>query len=127
MADPAMMLLAGLCYLLAKHVVADFFLQTRYQWSNKGTYGHPGGFLHAAIHAGLSAPVLMILPPATATLGATLLIGEFALHYHIDWLKEQVVRRGGWTTANDQFWMALGVDQFAHHLTYLAMVAALTY
>ena len=45
-------MLLGLAYLMAKHALADFFLQTKYQWANKGRYGHPGGLLHAAIHVG---------------------------------------------------------------------------
>jgi hypothetical protein len=34
-----------------KHLVCDFPLQRAYQYKNKGIYGHPGGVLHAWIHA----------------------------------------------------------------------------
>jgi kynureninase len=44
--------LAAVAVLMLKHAVADFYLQTPYQYLNKGTYGHPGGF----IHAGMSMP-----------------------------------------------------------------------
>lgn len=36
--------------LFTKHFIIDFPLQTKYQWSNKGIYGHPGGILHAGLH-----------------------------------------------------------------------------
>jgi hypothetical protein len=40
--------LAAVAVLMVKHAVADFYLQTPYQFLNKGKYGHPGGFIHAA-------------------------------------------------------------------------------
>jgi hypothetical protein len=58
-------------------------------------------------------------------LGAAILVGEFIVHYHIDWLKEQVVKRMGWTTENTGFWWAIGVDQFLHGATYVAIAWAL--
>lgn len=34
-----------------KHFICDFPLQAfPYQYLNKGTYGHPGGLIHATIH-----------------------------------------------------------------------------
>jgi hypothetical protein len=117
--------LVGLAYLATKHMVADFVLQTRYQWMNKGRYGHPGGLLHAAIHVVLSAPVLLILPPPTLTFGLVILGAEALVHYHCDWAKEQIVKRNGWTSTNDAYWRTMGGDQLVHGLTYLAMVKAL--
>jgi hypothetical protein len=46
--DPFAALLVVLAMLQVKHVVCDHPLQSRYQLQNKGTYGHPGGILHAA-------------------------------------------------------------------------------
>ena len=43
-----LLVLVAVAVLMAKHMVADFYLQTPYQYLNKGTYGHPGGFLHSA-------------------------------------------------------------------------------
>jgi hypothetical protein len=115
--------LVAMAYLLAKHMLADFALQTRYQYANKGIYGHPGGLLHAGIHAVLTLPVLMIVPVASPTAAAVVLAAaEFLIHYHVDWTKEQVVRRRGWTSAMDPYWWALGIDQLMHHLTYVGFV-----
>ena len=97
MDDMARLVLWAMAYLLVKHAVADFYLQTPYQYCNKGIYGHPGGFLHAGIHIALTLPVYLILPPASFIVGALILAGEFVVHYHVDWAKEQVMKRSGWT------------------------------
>jgi hypothetical protein len=117
--------LAAVAVLMFKHAVADFYLQTRYQYLNKGTYGHPGGFIHAGIHTALTPLVYLVLLPGSLLMAGALAVGEFLLHYHIDWLKEQITHRNGWTTQNPGFWYALGTDQFVHGLTYLGIVAVL--
>ena len=43
MPDIAILCLAAIAILMVKHTAADFFLQTPYQYCNKGTYGHPAG------------------------------------------------------------------------------------
>ena len=118
-------MLLGLAYLMAKHALADFFLQTKYQWANKGRYGHPGGLLHAAIHVALTVPVFLLLPPPTTIYGSYVLLAEFLVHYHCDWLKEQIVKGRGWTFLHNEFWRAMGIDQLVHGLTYLCIVRAL--
>jgi hypothetical protein len=82
---------------MCKHAVADFYLQSAYQYLNKGTYGHPGGIEHSAIHAALTPLVYLVIAPASLMLALIIAISEFLLHYHIDWLKEQVTHRNGWT------------------------------
>ncbi len=117
-------ILFALTWLFFKHMIADYFLQRPYQFLNKGTYGHPGGLLHAAIHAGLSIPVFMFVPSVSVGLAAGVIVGEFMAHYHIDWSKEQITKKFKWTPQDQGFWSALGVDQFLHALTYLIMVWA---
>jgi hypothetical protein len=119
---PAETALIAIGVLLAKHLVADFFLQTQYQLQNKGKYGHPGGLLHSGIHAVLTLPVFAVLPPPGLALAASVVVGEMVVHYHLDWLKEQLVAARGWTTTNDQFWWAIGSDQYLHGMTYVGMV-----
>jgi hypothetical protein len=58
-------------------------------------------------------------------MAAAIAVGEFALHYHIDWAKEQVTHRNGWTAHDRGFWVALGTDQLVHGLTYLLIIAIL--
>ena len=76
-----------------------FICRRRINILNKGKYGHPGGFIHAGIHIALTPLVYLVLLPGSLLLAAGLALGEFVLHYHIDWLKEQITHRNGWTTA----------------------------
>jgi hypothetical protein len=118
--DPIHIALIAVLILLIKHLVFDFFLQTAYQYKNQGIYGHPGGILHAGLHAfGTSFLFLYVYPGAA--LAAQILVGEFIVHYHIDWTKEQVVKRMRLTTEDAAFWWALGVDQFLHGATYIVI------
>lgn len=115
-------ILAALALLALKHFVADFVLQTGWMVREKGVYGRPGGLAHAAIHVAGSVPALIVLG-APPVLLAGLLLAEGVVHYHIDYLKERVVRRASVGPADRMFWVLLGADQFLHHATYLAMVA----
>ena len=121
----ALLALAAVAVLMFKHAVADFYLQNAYQYSNKGTYGHPGGVIHAGIHVALTPLVYLVLLPGSLLMAGAIALGEFVLHYHIDWTKEQITRRNSWTPQNSGFWHALGTDQLLHGLTYLAIVAVL--
>lgn len=124
MLEPALVPVATLLWLQVKHMVCDFFLQTSYQIHNKGRYGHPAGLLHAGIHMIGSVPIFLFYPVAPlAAVG--ILAAEFVAHYHIDWIKNQIGQRFGWTPRDQKYWWAMGADQFAHQLTYLAMAVAL--
>jgi hypothetical protein len=121
----AILVLAAVGVLMLKHAAADFFLQTPFQYCNKGIYGHPGGFLHAGIHVALTPLVYLLVAPASLLLAASIALGEFVVHYHIDWAKEQITRRAGYTPQTPRFWHALGIDQLLHGLTYLVIVGVL--
>ena len=112
-----------LTLLVVKHFLFDFVFQTPYQLANKGTYGHPGGLLHSGLHVAGTAAALAVVS-APAGLFAVILIGEFVVHYHVDWGKEQIMRRHG-TTGDAFFWRLTGLDQLLHQLTYVAIAAVL--
>lgn len=112
-----------LLLLQLKHFLFDFVLQTPYQLNNKGTYGHPGGILHSGLHVATTALILFILATPVALLIA-IVVGEFLVHYHIDWGKEQITSRYG-SGQNAFFWRMIGLDQLLHQLTYLAIAAIL--
>lgn len=125
MTDPASSILLAFIVLAVKHTIADFFLQTPYQFRNKGIYGHPGGLLHSAIHVALTLPVFLLLPPATIMLALAIIAGEFAVHYHLDFYKERAIRRYGLTHRDPWFWRLFGIDQLAHLITYVVIIALL--
>ena len=118
-------ILLAFIMLAVKHTIADYFLQTPYQYLNKGTYGHPGGIIHAGFHALLTLPVFLILLPSSIALAIAIIVGEFVVHYHLDWSKEQLVKRYMLTHADAWFWHLFGLDQLGHMLTYVAIIAIL--
>jgi hypothetical protein len=122
--DQVFLVLAAILVLQFKHFIADFVLQSSYQFLNKGKYGHPGGILHAGIHALGSLPVFLVIAP-TLALGIAIVVGEFIVHYHIDWLKERTVKANQWVFPQSEFWWTFGADQAAHQATYVAIVALL--
>jgi hypothetical protein len=68
---------------------------------------------------------LFVLITPSFKLGAAIIVAEFVVHYHIDWLKEQVMKRTGWQTADNGYWWALGGDQLLHQLSYVAIAGVL--
>jgi len=110
--------------LFTKHFIVDFPLQGPYQWMNKGTYGHPGGLLHATLH-GLTTMLCFYwyAPYASMMLGMI----DTYIHYHIDWAKMNINAKFGWKAdTHAEFWWLLGLDQFLHALTYIGLVALVT-
>lgn len=120
------MLFILLLLLFLKHFIIDFPLQKPYQWQNKGSYGHPGGILHAALH-GLGTFLVFVLcthlDDEFYMIAAFLGMLDALIHYHIDWAKMNINRIKGWKcNEHPQFWTLTGFDQFLHALTYLFLV-----
>jgi hypothetical protein len=116
------MVLVAMAYLLVKHAIADFLLQTEFQRREKGRYGAPGGLVHCLIHILATAPVFWLLPAISMATAAALLAAEFAIHYHLDWTKDWYVRSRRLTAEKPEYWWALGFDQLLHGLTYVALI-----
>ena len=120
------LVLAAILVLQFKHFIADFVLQTPYQFLNKGRYGHPGGFIHAGIHALGSIPAFFVITP-TVTTGIAIVVCEFIAHYHIDWMKERTTRVRQWVFPQSEFWWTFGADQAAHQVTYVVIAGVLAW
>jgi hypothetical protein len=114
-----------------KHLILDFLVQDRfpYMWMNKGDLYHLGGWLHALSNALGSFGVLALVHPPTVaempwwTAAATLCWCEMLLHFAIDFTRVRLNQKAGWKCdTSPYFWDVLGVDQFLHQLTYLAMI-----
>ena len=110
--------------LIFKHFIADFVLQRKYQYINKGKYGHPGGLLHSGIHVVGTIIVLSFFIPIDLTL--MLAGGEGVVHYHIDWAKSKLnVLMNLRVTEDNRYWFWFGFDQFLHHMTYVGLIFVL--
>ena len=117
LAELALFLLTG---LVAKHLVADYTLQSAWMIKGKGSVFQLGGYLHAGIHAVGTVIVFMLFTIPTALLWILVAV-EFVVHYAIDFAKRNF---GDHLSSIDNprvFWMINGFDQLLHHLTYIAL------
>ena len=120
--DPVNSLILLLVLFQAKHFICDGPLQTSAMVQDKGHYGRWLGIKHAGIH-GLGTLVVMLVASVAPLFAVVFALVDFLLHYHIDFSKEQVVRRQGWTTATPQFWWSLSADQVLHQVSYILLAA----
>lgn len=104
-----------------KHMLADFYWQSGWMAANKGRYGHPAGLAHAGIHVAASLPILLFAGVDLPLL-SMLLAGELVFHYHVDWAKDQLIKRAALLPTESGFWNLTGLDQFLHHMTYVVIV-----
>lgn len=124
MSAASLLLLSSLALFELKHFACDFVFQTAYIVRHKGIYGHSAGIIHAGLHALGSLPAILLLTDA-ATLVAVIVAVEFLVHYHVDWLKLFIDRRGNLDMSQGTYWMVFGADQLIHQMTYLAILLAL--
>lgn len=124
MSNPLVYALVLLALLQAKHLFADFYLQTPRMLSGRAIYLHVGRTQHVGVHIlGSLAVMLVCGVPMGALIG--LLVVEALLHYHIDFAKGWWSERTGFGPTDSGFWRAFGVDQLAHQWTYIAMAFVL--
>ncbi len=104
-----------------KHFIVDYPLQKPYQYLNKGTYGHPGGLLHAGLHGLGTIAALWIFADLPWLI--IMAIFDMIVHYHVDWAKVKINKHFGWTAnTHEEFWWLLGFDQLLHWLTYCVII-----
>ena len=111
--------------LLVKHFVADFPLQTAWMLGKSRREGWVGPLAaHCWVHAFLTAAILTVA--GAGYLGLAIAAVEAVAHFGIDRIKAHPDLGGRWNPAQPQFWWALGADQLAHNLCYLAIAWMVT-
>lgn len=114
-------LLILLCLIQVKHMLADYFLQTKSMLEGRGQYLHLGTFVHAGIHAAGSFIALSLVGAPVSFVVPVVLL-EWAVHFHIDWWKGRHTTHQKLTPSDSGYWRASGVDQALHQLTYIGMI-----
>jgi hypothetical protein len=111
--------------LQIKHCYADFVLQTYMQTIKKGVWLDPIGISHTMDHVYCTLITLLvfsfIVPLGAGVILLTAVI-EGIIHYLVDFTK---VKYGSKDNTKPIFWTQFGLDQLAHQVTYLGMVAYL--
>jgi hypothetical protein len=113
--------LALIASLQVKHFLCDGPLQTQAMVVSKSLYGDRMGLVHSALH-GIGTLAVLAAFGFSLTLSLGLAALDLVLHYHVDYFKENIVKRAGWTSQDAKFWWALSADQMLHQLTYLFLV-----
>lgn len=111
--------------LQIKHYYADFGIQTYQQTVRKGIYKDLIGISHSLDHVWTTLTVLIVFHffyPIPVIKILLVALFEGLLHYHIDFVK---VKFGCKDITKPLFWNQFGLDQLAHQLTYLLMIAYL--
>jgi hypothetical protein len=108
--------------LQAKHFICDGPLQSKAMVEQKRIYGAALGLVHAGLHGlGTATVSLLWLGPTPRVLALGLI--DAALHYHVDFAKENMVRHYGWSVKDGPFWWAMSADQMLHQWTYVGLAA----
>lgn len=112
---------------IIKHFICDYPLQAfPWMYRNKGTYGHPGGIVHAIIQGQGTFWALIIcgIDPWLAMWANTF---DSSVHYHIDFAKMNIGKKFNLKPDNSElFWILLGFDQLLHYLTYWIIIGYVT-
>lgn len=114
-------ILSTLFLLFLKHWYIDFVNQTMEEVNHKGIYGSWLGMKHSVKHGAGTFLIFLVMGPSM-TFAFALGVLDFVLHYNIDWAK---MNWGNRDIQNPKFWAHLGLDQFAHSVTYLLFVGIL--
>lgn len=108
-----------LSLLLIKHYIFDFVLQTDEHIKFKGVYGDRRGVDHSLQHSWGTVAILTVYNPSFFHLSFLIGMLEGILHYHIDYVKMKYFQ---YTMSDKRFWVALGLDQLLHTLTYVLII-----
>jgi hypothetical protein len=120
-----MEILALLLLFQIKHWYADFKIQTYMQTVKKGVWLDPIGVSHTIDHIWCTLAVLLIFsviyPISILTIVSVAFL-EGIYHYLIDYTK---VKYGCKDNTKPLFWNQFGLDQLAHQVSYLVIVAVI--
>jgi uncharacterized protein DUF3307 len=112
---PVAALIGWMLLLTAKHIVADFFLQT--SWMAIGKDQKIGWAMpllaHCLVHLATSLLLILVIAPRFWFVAFI----DFFIHLAVDRAKGITTSTFGVTTEHPWFWSLIGVDQALHHLT----------
>jgi hypothetical protein len=110
-------------FLQLKHLIIDWIWQPAYEHQNKGSFSHPGGYIHAGKNAlGTFLVFTYFFGKGHAEFLFIFPI-DFAIHFMIDWCKVNINKHYGLDPkVHPEFWWLTGLDQFLHQVTYIYLM-----
>ena len=125
--EQAILIFQLLVVFQIKHFLADFPLQTEYMLGKfKEKDWEMPLFSHAAVHGLMTFGIVAY---ALNDIRIALFMGIFDLvtHFIVDRVKASPHFFGKYNPTEKMFWLALGADQFAHHITHYIIIFTIVY
>lgn len=105
-----------------KHFLGDYVLQTGWMARGKSQSGLDFVlplFSHSIVHASLTLAIVLLVDYRLWYLALL----DFAVHFVLDRVKSSPLLLGRFGDPNrSSYWLPLGFDQMAHHLTHYAII-----
>ena len=106
--------------LVCKHAIADLAVQSLRKPSKKRLYLNKGLHIHSLDHSVLTFAVLVFfVNPFFALLLAFI---DYVAHWHIDWVKSNILWVFGIPRDGGAFWRLQTFDQIFHFATYAFII-----
>lgn len=125
--EQAILIFQLLVIFQIKHFLADFPLQTEYMLGkfNAKDWELPL-FTHAAVHALMTFGIVMYFL-GNVEIAAGMMMLDLITHFTIDRVKASPYMFGKYKPDEKIFWLALGADQFLHHITHYIIIFTIIY
>jgi len=124
--EHAILIFQLLIVFQVKHFLADYPLQVPYMLGKFKEHGWELPLLsHAAVHALMTfGIVLYFLSWQIALLMA---VFDLVVHFTVDRIKASPHLFGRYQHHEKMYWIALGGDQFMHHITHYIIIFTIVY
>tara|TARA_R100000664_G_C2756434_1_gene144312 strand:+ start:3194 stop:3586 length:393 start_codon:yes stop_codon:yes gene_type:complete len=113
-----------------KHFVADYLLQAPFYDFMKGKFERNGWVIPLASHAGIHSILTMVICMVYTKdflLSVCLALLDGIIHFVVDRVKASPNMLGRYKIEQPAFWISLGGDQMAHHLTHYLIIFFIWY
>jgi hypothetical protein len=112
-----------------KHIFVDYVLQRVLRHTNKRRYGSRDGFVHASLHADTTFVLVTCWlfamhgsSVAHVITGLLMACIDGISHYHIDWVKSNIVHKYRLSVKPKLLFLANVIDQLLHITFYIIII-----
>ncbi len=124
--EQAILIFQLLVVFQIKHFLADFPLQTEYMLGKFNAEGWELPlFTHASVHAIMTFGIVLYF--LSWKIALTMALFDLIVHFTVDRVKASPFMFGKYKPDEKIFWLALGGDQFIHHITHYIIIFTIVY
>lgn len=124
--EQAILIFQLLLVFQIKHFLADYPLQVPYMLGKFKAEGWELPlFTHASVHAIMTFGIVLYF--LSWKIALTMAIFDLIVHFTVDRVKASPHLFGKYQPHEKIFWIALGGDQFMHHITHYIIIFTIVY